>query len=77
MARSTQNQQLQRFRRRVEKHIPEVEDSVGFLSDEEWKARVLMKLGELSDPVNTDDLAKLCALIQLWWIRKEAQSKGG
>ena len=36
-----------------------------------------MKLGELSDPVNPDDLAKLAALIQVWGIRKEAQSKGG
>ena len=34
MAQSTQKQTLQRFRRRVEFHVKEIEDSVGFPTDE-------------------------------------------
>ena len=60
-------QPLKRFRKRVEFHIEQVEDSVGFPSDEEWAAHVLAKIQELSNsPVNTDQLALLGALIEVW-----------
>ena len=66
---------LKRFRKRVEEHIQEVEDFVDFLTDEEWKALVLTKFGELSNPINTDNLAKLGALVEVWGRRTVARTE--
>ena len=69
MARQTPP--LKRFRKRVEQYIPEIEESVGFPTDQEWLALVLAKIQELSDPVDTDQLARLGALIEVWGIDRE------
>lgn len=55
-----------RFRQRVEYHKKEIENTVGFQSDAEWLKLVVSKILELSDPVNTDQIAFLTALMEVW-----------
>ena len=57
---------LKQFREQVEHYIKVVEDEAGFYTDQEWIALILSKLLEFSNPVNTDNLALLGALILVW-----------
>ena len=57
---------LKKFRKRVEYHIKQIEDTAGFYSDSEWITLILGKIQELSDPVDVDQLALLGALIEVW-----------
>ena len=75
MAKVAQTPPLKQFREQVEHYIKEVEDSVGFPTDEEWLTLVLSKLLEFSDPVNTGDLALLGAMIEVWGRRTVARTE--
>ena len=66
MARVTKTQQLKQFREQVKQYIAEVEDSAGFYTDSEWRTLVLAKIQEISEPINTGELALLGALIEVW-----------
>ena len=68
MAKVSYKLTRKQFRKRVKHHIQEVEDSVGFLTDKQWLMLILSKLTELSETrhVNTDTLALLGALIEVW-----------
>ena len=55
-----------RFRQCVAYHRKEIEDTVGFQTDEEWMRLVVSKILQLSDPVNGDELVLLAALIEVW-----------
>ncbi len=66
MARVAQTRLLKDFRQQVEQYIEVVENEADFYSDEEWIALVLAKIQELSEPINTGELALLGALIEVW-----------
>ena len=66
MARVTKTQQIKQFREQVKQYIAEVEDTAGFYSDNEWRTLVLTKIQEISEPLNTGELALLCAMIEVW-----------
>ena len=61
-----QTPSLKRFSKRVEQYVKLVEESADFHTDSEWATLVLAKIQELSDPVDTDQLAFLGALIEVW-----------
>ena len=73
MARKTPP--LKRFRKRVEYYVKEVGESVSFHTDSEWTNLVLSKIQELSDPVDTDQLARLSALIEVWGTDRETDAE--
>ena len=66
MAKVAQSSQLKQFRQQVEQYIEVVEAEAGFYSDSEWRTLVLTKIQEISEPLNTGELALLCGMIEVW-----------
>ena len=66
MAKVAQSSQLKQFRQQVEQYIEVVEAEAGFYTDEQWISLILAKIQELSEPINTGELALLSALIEVW-----------
>ena len=66
MARTGKTPPLKRFREHVEQYVKVVESEANFYTDEEWIALIRSKIHELSEPINTGELALLGALIMVW-----------
>lgn len=66
MGKVSRTPPLKQFREQVEQYVKVVASEANFYTDEEWIARIRSKIHELSEPINTGELALLGALIEVW-----------